>query len=73
MSVLVLCDCHKNIPIIYVFVIVFVSLHVDISSFLFIILNSLEVLLIICSLKSSYLLTKNVTSKLVAIVLGICV
>ena len=23
-------SCHKNIPIIYVFVIVFVSLHVDI-------------------------------------------
>ena len=59
----------------HVFVIVFgFFLHVDIQSFLFIILNSLGVLLIISSLFVVSLSNKkDVTSILVVIVLGICV
>jgi len=52
-----------KIPIIHVFVIVFVSLLVDISSFLFIILNLLGVLLIICIvlIRRIFIEQKNVT------------
>ena len=66
------CGSVTEIPIIHVFVIVFVTLHIDILSFLFIVLNSIGVLLIICSLNSWYI-KKNATSILVIIVLGVCV
>ena len=48
------CGSFRDIPTIHVFVIVFVSLHIDILSFLLIILNSIGVIY----LYSSYLKKK---------------